>query len=184
MVGQFRDEELNYFEFASIVLNEFPKASRKTFKLMWDNTFGPGNLWDDSVAVRKSFLAKEAGRTKAPTNESYMEWDCTVLFQATIYAQCFALPASKGHYKTLSDMYVRPLGLHAPVVSPSGNHTETFTLAIDQLRILRDLFCHSTSCKMNKITFNKCVQHAKATIKALKRHLIFLKSILFWKTST
>ena len=172
MVRQFRDEELNYFKFASIVLNEFPKALRQTFKLMWDNKFGPANLWDDSVAARKSFLAREAGRTKVPTNKSYMEWDCTALFQATIYAQCFALPGSKGHYKTLSDMYVRPLGLphgsfHASVVSPSGNNAETFTLAIDQLRLLRNLLCHSTSCEMDKITFDQCIQHTKDVFKAL-----------------
>ena len=46
----FRDEELNYFKFLSLVLNEFPKALRHAFKVMWDETIGhrPGfQLWDD-----------------------------------------------------------------------------------------------------------------------------------------
>ena len=73
MVRQFRDEELNYFKFASIVLNEFPKALRQTFKLMWDNNFGPTQPWDDSEAARNSFLAKEGGTSKVPTKKSYEE---------------------------------------------------------------------------------------------------------------
>ena len=106
----FRDEQLNYFKFASIVLNEFPKALRQTFKSMWDNNFAhrPGyQLWDDSTAVRNLFLATEGGKTKVPTHLAYEEWDCTALFQATIYAKSFALPDSTGHQKTLSELYVK-----------------------------------------------------------------------------
>ena len=170
---QFRDDQLNYFKFASIVLDEFPKALRHTFKSMWDTKFGPGQLWDDSVAVRNLFLAKEGCRTKVPIHKSYEEWDCTALFQATIYAQSFALPAgSKGRGKTLSDLYVIPHGLphgsfHASVVSPYGNDAETFALAIDQLRLLRNALCHSTGTEMDKAMFDQCIQHAKDAFKAL-----------------
>jgi len=172
MVRQFRDEELNYFKFASIVLNEFPKALRQTFKLMWDNNFGPTQPWDDSEAARNSFLAKEGGTSKVPTEKSYEEWDCTALFKATIYAQCFALPDSKGYHKNLSDLYVKTLGLpeesfHTSVVSPNGNNAETFALAIDNLRRLRNFHCHLASCEMEKITFDQCVQHGKEAFKAL-----------------
>ena len=157
----FKDEQLNYFKFASIVLNEFPKGLRQLFRSMWDNTFGylPGfSPWDDSIAVRNLFLTTEGGTTKVPTNVSYEEWDCTVLFQATIYARSFALPDSKGHHRTLSDLYVKPHKLafgsfHATVVSPGGNEAETFALAIDQLRLLRNSLCHSTSSKIAKPTF-------------------------------
>ena len=159
----YRDEELNYFKFSSIVLNEFPKALRKTFKAMWDRIIGhrPGcQLWDDSPAVRNLFVSTEGGKTKVPTHKSYNEWDCTALFQATIYAQTFAL-----HHKTLSDLYMKPRGVlhgtfHATVVSPVGNNAETFALAIDQLRLLRNSICHSTSSEMDKPTFDQCVQHA------------------------
>lgn len=34
---QFREEELNYFKFSTIVLERFPKALHQTFKTMWDN---------------------------------------------------------------------------------------------------------------------------------------------------
>jgi len=107
----FKDEQLNYFKFAAIVLNEFPKALRQTFRLMWDKTFGHRlgfQPWDDSIAVRKLFVGEEGGRTKVPTKLSYEEWDCTVLFQATIYARSFTLLDSTGHRKTLSDLYVKP----------------------------------------------------------------------------
>ena len=171
----FQDEQLNYFKFASIVLNEFPKVLRHTFRSMWDNTFGhlPGfQPWDDSVAVRNLFLGSEGGTTKVPTNLSYEEWDCTALFQATIYARSFALPDSKGHHRTLSDLYVKSHKLaherfHASVVSPSGNEAETFALAIDQLRLLRNSLCHSNSSEIIKATFDQNVQLAKDAFKAL-----------------
>jgi len=171
----FKDEQLNYFKFASIVLNEFPKALRQTFRSMWDNTFGHLHgfqPWDDSIVVRNLFLGSEGGRTKVPTNLSYEEWDCTALFQATIYARSFALPDSGGHHKTLSDLYVKPHKLahgsfHAAVVSPGGNEAETFALAIDQLRLLRNSLFHSTSSEIVKGTFDLYIQHAKDVFKAL-----------------
>jgi len=171
----FQDEHLNYFKFASVVLNEFPKALRHTFRSMWDNTFGhlPGfQPWDDSIAVRNLFLTTEGGTTKVPTNLSYEEWDCTALFQATIYAQSFALPDSKGHHRTLGDLYVKPHKLahgrfHVSVVSPSGNRAETFALAIDQIRLLRNSLCHSTSSEIVKATFDQYVQLSKDAFKAL-----------------
>ena len=171
----FQDEQLNYFKFATIVLNEFPKALRQTFRSMWDNTFGhlPGfQHWDDSDTVRNMFLRSEGFTTKVPTNLSYEEWDCTALFQATIYAQSFALPDSAGHQKTLSDLYVKPHKLahgrfHASVVSRCGNEVETIALAIDQLRLLRNSFCHLTSSEIIKETFDQNVQLAKEAFIAL-----------------
>ena len=171
----YRDEELNYFKFSSLVLNEFPKALRQTFKTMWDNTYGhsPGfQLWDDSIAVRNLFVSTEGRTTKVPTHLSYNEWDCTALFQATIFAQSFALPDSSGRRRPLSDLYVKPRGVprgrfHASVVSPVANNAETFALAVDQLRLLRNALCHLPSSEMDKITFDQRVQHAKDAFKAL-----------------
>ena len=171
----FRDEQLNFFKFSSLVLNEFPKALRKTFKTMWDNAYGgrPGfQLWDDSSAVRNLFATTEGGRTKVPTHQSYNDWDCTSLFQATIFARSFASPASTGSYTTLSDLYVKPRAIphgsfHACVLSPGGNMKETFALAIDQLRLLRNSLCHSTSSEMDKLTFDQRVNYAKDAFQAL-----------------
>ena len=171
----FTNEQLNYFKFAFVVLNEFPKVLRQTFKRMWDNTFAhlPGyQSWDDSIAVRNMFLATEGGKTKVPTHLPYEEWDCTALFQATIYAQSFALPDSAGHHRTLSDLFLKhrkpPHGtFHPSVVSPSGNNAETFAMAIDQLRLLRNAFCHSFNSEIDKKTFDQYIQHTKDAIKAL-----------------
>ena len=172
----FTNEQLNYFKFASIVLNEFAIALRQTFKSMWDNIFGhrPGyQPWDNSTLVRNLFLAEEGGKSKVPTHISYEEWDCTALFQATIYAKSFAMPDSKGHYKTLVKLYVKhhkvPLGkFHPSVVSSSGNTAETFALAIDQLRLLRNWLCHSDKSEIDKPTFDQFVQLAKEAFKALR----------------
>ena len=65
----FSDEQLNFFKFSSIVLNEFPKVLRQTFKTMWDNTYGGRlcfQLWDDSTAVRNLFATAAGGKTKVP----------------------------------------------------------------------------------------------------------------------
>ena len=169
---QFSDKELNYFKFDSIVKNEFPKALRQSFKFMWDKKYGPAELWDDSAVVRNSFKAKERFATKVPTQLSYDEWDCTALYQATIFAQSFAIPDSTGSLKTLSEMYIKPHGLphgsfHTSVVSPGGNNAETFALAIDQLRRLRNAHSHSSSGEMDKVTFDKYIRLAKGAFKAL-----------------
>jgi len=142
---------------------------------MWDNTYGgrPGfQLWDDSLAVRNLFATTEGGRTKVPIHQSYNDWDCTNLFQATIFAKSFASPASTGSSATFSDLYVKPRAIphgsfHACVLSPGGNMKETFALAIDQLRLLRNSLCHSTSSEMDKLTFDQRVNYAKDAFRAL-----------------
>ena len=142
---------------------------------MWDNKFAhlPGyQPWDDSISVRNLFLATEGGKTKVPTHLPYEEWDCTALFQATIYAQSFALPDRAGHHRTLSDLYLKHYKpshgtFHSSVVSPGGNNAETFAVAIDQLRLLRNAFCHPCGSEMDKKTFDQYIQHTKDAIKAL-----------------
>ncbi len=171
----FTKDQLNYFKLAFIVVNEFPKALRQTFKYMWDTFIRSrhGNImWDDSIAVRNVFLSLEGGKTKVPTHLSYDEWDCTALFQATIYAQSFALLHSKGSHAVLSDLYIKPLRLpygkfHASVLSPGGNKAETFALAIDQLRLLRNSLLHSATPEIDKVTFDQHVQLSKDAFKAL-----------------
>ena len=171
----FSDKQLNFFKFSSLVLNEFPKVLRQTFKTMWDNTYGgrPGfQPWDDSAAARNLFATTEGGKTKVFIHKSYNEWDCSNLFQATIFSRSFALPASTGSITTLSDLYVKPRALphgsfHACVFSAGGNNAETFALAIDQLRRLRNSLCHSTNSEMDKATFDQRVNYAKDAFKAL-----------------
>ena len=174
MIGEsiYTDEQLNNNKFSTLVVDEFPKALRQTFKHMWDN-FGPGPIWDDSEGVRNLFLAMEGSNTRVPTNESYKRWDCTALFQATIYAKIFSSPDSKGNLKTLSEMYVKPRGFmpngsfHASVLSPVGNDAETFAIAIDQLRLLRNFVCHTVSSRTDKATFDRYMGLAKDAFKAL-----------------
>lgn len=165
----FTNEQLNYLKFTFVVLNEFPKALRQAFKQMWNNTFAsiPGfRPWDDSNAVRNLFLSTEGGVTKVPTHLSYDEWDCSALFQATIYARSFALPDSKGHHRILHDLYLKPCKLprgtfHSSVVSPTGNKAETFALAMDQLRMLRNSLCHLNKSELDK-------KHSINTFNSLK----------------
>ena len=170
----FKNEQLNYFKFAFVVLHEFPKVLRQAFKTRWDTLkhlhgFKP---WDDSVTVRNLFLTTEGGSTKVPTHLSYDDWDCTALFQATIFAKSFSMPDGRGHHRTLSYLFVRPHGLppgsfHASVISSTGNDAESFTLAIDQLRLLRNAFCHAPSSEIRKATFDMYIQLTKDAFQAL-----------------
>ena len=73
----FTREQLNYFKLVFVVLYEYPKALRQTFKYMWDNFIGSRHghkMWDDSIAVRNVFLNLEGGKTRVPTHLSYNEW--------------------------------------------------------------------------------------------------------------
>lgn len=170
---QFRDEQLNFLKFTCIVKDEFPEGLRQIFVSLWNNNFGTTEPWDDTVGVRKSFLAKEGGKTKVPTHESYENWDCTALVQAIIHAKCFSVVDSKGNRKTLSDMYIKsrrslPCGrFHSSVESPTGDKAETYALAIDQLRLLRNFTCHSAASEMDKKTFDKYMKYAKEAFKVL-----------------
>ena len=170
VLREISKEQLNFVKFTIIVMGLFPKALRKVFRSMWDNIYGVTQHWDDSVAVRNLFLTAEGGTTKVPTGLSYEKWDCTALFQATIFARSFAVPDSRGRLKTLSDLYIprlRPGRFHQSVESPSGNNAETFALAIDQLRLLRNEICHSSNSIIDKATFDRYVQYAKEAFGAL-----------------
>ena len=167
---EFEKEQLNYFKFTSVVNDESLKALRKTFKAMWDEKYGPMEIWNDTESVRKSFLKKEGGAaaTKVPTHISYEKWDCTMMCQATIYARSFADSAGQ----TLYDRYLKPLSLpslsfHSSVVSSRGDPEETRTLAIDQLRRLRNSQAHPTNDKMDKPTFDLNIQRTKEAFQAL-----------------
>ena len=52
-------------------------------------------------------------------------------------------------------------------MSSSGNTAETFALAIDQLRLLRNSLCHSDRSEIDKPTFDQYVQLAKEAFTAL-----------------
>ena len=170
----FKNEQLNYFKFAFVVLHEFPKVLRQAFKTRWDTLkhlhgFQP---WDDSVTVRNLFLTTEGGSTKVPTHLSYDDWDCTALFQATIFANSFSMPDGKGIDRILRDLFVKPLklppnDLHTSVISSTGNDNESFTLAIDQLRRLRNEVCHPPSPEIPKATFDKYIQLTKDAFQVL-----------------
>ena len=176
-MATFSLEQLNFFKFSSVVLDEFPLVLRRVFVNMWDNQVAhtPGfQKWDDSPLVRNMFLNKEGGKTKyVPTDKSYYEWDCTALFEATLYAQSFAMPDGSGRPATLDKLYVKPrrlpIGIFHPVISsPSGNQAETFALSLDQLRLLRNTLCHQTSTqKIDKKTFAHYVQLTRDAFAAL-----------------
>ena len=163
--SNFSDEQLNYFKFSLIVTKEFPRALRQTFRTMWDNKFG--NMtgfkpWDDSPDVRKLFLMAEGGKTRVPTHLSYEEWDFLSLIHATIHARSFTGPYSKGQpLKLPHDKFL------ASVVSPVGYDLESSLHAIHQLRLLRNLFCHSLKAEIDKETFDHFVQQAKEAFIAL-----------------
>ena len=150
----FSPEQLNFFKFSTVVLDEFPVALRQVFVFMWDNQVAspPGiPKWDDSVTVLNLLLAKEGGVKKVPTlNKSFKEWDGTALFKATLFAQTFAMPDGTGGVSTLDKLYVKPHGLsagtfHHSVISPTGNQAETYALPLDHLRLLRNTLCHQTN---------------------------------------
>ena len=176
-MATFSLEQLNFFKFSSLVFDEFPITLRDVFVHMWDNQVAPTpgfQTWDDSLLVRNMFLSKEGGKTKyVPTSKSYKEWDCTALFEATLYAKSFVMPDGSGGFATLDKLYVKPRRLpsgtfHPVILSPSGNQAETFALALDQLRLLRNTLCHQTGTKnIEKTTFDHYIQLGKDAFAAL-----------------
>ena len=184
MVQLETDEQWNFLKFVT-VMKVFDKALRQTFKRMWNKKYGLLHQWDDSKAVRKLLCNKEGGKDKGIkrlTNKSYEEWDTTALCKFTLYAKSFATRDSKGDLKTLDELYIKPRGpnpsgqFHASVIS--ANIDETYALATDQLRLLRNWCSHSTRAEMDKKTFDRFVKLAKDAFKALSVNTDNIDAIL------
>ena len=179
----FSKEQLNFFKFSALVLDEFPKVLRQIFVTMWDNkvSMKPGFIpWDDSTAVRNMLLTFEGGKTDIPTGKSIEEWDCTALFKATIYAKTFGVSSSTG--STLNDLYLKkvkpaPGSFHSSVQSSTGNQDETYALAIDQLRLLRNSLCHSPKPEIVKTDFDVYVQLVTDALTAVNVDTSFVDVI-------
>ena len=179
----FSKEQLNFFKFSTLVLHEFPKVLRQIFITMWDSKIAirPGFIpWDDSTKVRNMLLTSEGGKTDIPTTKSIQEWDCTALFKATIYAKTFGVPSSKG--SNLNDLYLKKIkpapGLfHSSVQSSTGNQDETYALAIDQLRLLRNTLCHSPKPEIIKTDFDNYVQLVINALRAVNIDTTFVDII-------
>jgi hypothetical protein len=183
-VKPFSKEQLNFFKFSTLVLDEFPKVLRQIFITMWDSKVAavrPGFIpWDDSITVRNMLLKSEGGKTDIPTTKSIKEWDCTALFKATIYAKTFGVPGSKG--STLNDLYLKkvkppPGSFHSSVQSSTGNQDETYALAIDQLRLLRNTVCHSPKPEIIKTDFDNYVQLVTNALTAVNVDTAFVDTI-------
>ena len=117
--------------------------------------------------------------------------DCTTLFRATIHAQTFALPDGKGNLKTLGELYVKPRGFmpngrfHASVLSLSGDQAETFALAIDQLRLLRNSLSHLTTSKKSiKQHFTSTLNTQKMRSKLLEWQQTRLMTLKVYQSLT
>ena len=186
MSQHFSSEQLNFFKFSAIVLNEFPKALRQVFEANRDSRWYGIPKWEDSPRVRNMFQDNEDGNmTHVPTDKSYMEWDCTSLFQATLYARSFVQSRERKREKNLYDLYVKPRHLkggafHHSVWTQTGNNEETLALALDQLRLLRNaLFFHQTNTQsIDSSTFNSYLVLAKNAFGALRLSFESIENLL------
>lgn len=173
MTQHFSSEQLNFYKLSAIVMNEFPKALQQVFKAMWDSRYGIPK-WDDSLMVRNMFQDDEGGNmTHVPIDKSYMEWDCTALFQATLYAQSFVQSGGRKRETNLYDLYVKPRRLkdgafHHSVWTQPRNNEETLALALDQLRLLRNaLFRQTNTQSIDSSTFHNYLVSAEGAFDAL-----------------
>ncbi len=125
-------------------------------------------------------LTSEGGKTDIPITKSIEEWDCTALFKATIYAKTFGVPSGKG--LNLNDLYLKKVkpasgSFHSSVRSSTGNQDETYALAIDQLRLLRNTLCHSPKPEIVKTDFDNYVQLVTNALTAVNIDTTFVDII-------
>ena len=147
---------------------------------MWESKIAikPGFIsWDDSATVRNMLFTSEGSKTDIPTGKSIQEWDCTALFQATIFAKTFSTSG-----KRMNDLYLKKtkpaLGsFHSSVQSPTGNQDETYALVIDQLRLLRNTLCHPANGEIVKADFDHYVKLVQNALTAVKLDTSFVDDI-------
>jgi hypothetical protein len=155
---------------------QYSPSQLNYFKTKWDTKF-PAQPWDDSDIVRNQLSVLEARTPKIPTGKSYMEWDCTALFAATIFARTFRDAAGR----TLAEQYLTPVPpgtFRFTVTSANGIQDETFALAIDQLRLLRNEHSHSSNTEvLDKTTFHYCIYYAKKAFQAVNYSTNYIDDI-------
>jgi N-acyl-D-aspartate/D-glutamate deacylase len=70
-----------------------------------------------------------------------------------------------------------PGSFHSSVQSATGNKDETFALVIDQLRLLRNTFCHSADAEITKADFDHYVKLVQNALTAVKLDTSFVDVI-------
>ena len=148
-MAPFSNDRLNFFKFCIVVLDKFPLALQQVFVLLWNNSEGRSlPKWDDTDEVRNIFLKEEDWETNVPTRYSIKEWNSAVLFEATLYAKMFGKIDGNGRRRTLKQLYVKREpsrgAFHPGIGKGFRSQSETFALALDQLRLLRNALCYLT----------------------------------------
>lgn len=148
-MAPFSNDRLNFFKFCIVVLDKFPLALQQVFVLLWNNSEGRSlPKWDDTDEVRNIFLKEEDWETNVPTRYSIKEWNSAVLFEATLYAKMFGKIDGNGRRRTLKQLYVKREpsrgAFHPRIGKGFRSQSETFALALDQLRLLRNALCYLT----------------------------------------
>ena len=166
---RYSESQLNFFKLSLIVLDEFPKALRHVFKMMWDNKF-PDQPWDDSNAVRQKLKEQEGPKNKIPTTKSYHEWDFVELVEATILAKTFEDAEGRTLCKKyLKDSKPRPptMTTFTKIEGKAKSKDKMFALAINELQNLRRTLFHSADGLINTEVFNEYISCVKEAFTAL-----------------
>lgn len=172
-MAPFSNDRLNFFKFCKAVLDEFPLALRQVFTFLWNNSEERSHpKWDDTDEVRNIFLKEEDWGKNVPTSYSFKEWNCAVLFQATLYAKKFGEIDGNGGRRTLKQLYVkRELSkdaFHPGIGRRFRKQPETFALALDQLRLLRNALCyHNKEQEVDDERLDSYLKRAKEAFAAL-----------------
>ncbi|XP_068718653.1 uncharacterized protein [Montipora capricornis] len=168
--SELETDKLNFIKFCSVVIGLFPHVLRQVFEQMWNKI--RQRPWNDSDEVRNLFLEGEGGKTNVPTENSFTEWNSTALFEATLFAKMFGKPDGNGGHRTMKQLYVKcepsPGAFHARIGGDFRPESETFALALDQLRLLRNALCyHINEQKIPKLKFDVYLDRTKEAFKAL-----------------
>lgn len=149
------EEQLNFFKFARVVFDEFPKAICKTFVTLWDSKFGSIHPWDDSDDVHCMLQEKEG---LGKNGEKLSSFDSTMLFKITLFAKSFSLHGLVPR--------VRDGTFHGAISGCSKD--EAIAIALDQLRRLRNMLCHQSSTRgIDTSSLHKYLQLAKGAFVVL-----------------
>lgn len=162
----FTEEQLNYFKFTTVVLDEFPRALRNTFVALWDKKHGSVQKWDDSpIAIKMLQSLEKPTKTPIPSYP-IKEWDSTALIQVTLYSRHLTDPHGNRLCNLVPKLPIASGNFHLSLIGCS--QSETLALALDQLRRLRNTLCHQSSTTgIDQKSLQKYLQLAKDVFSTL-----------------
>ena len=161
-LNEYTDEQLNYYRICCVTTDILAEGLRVIFKQEWDKLYKTTTgEWKDEPRNGMDFYNRESPRNqkrnahllKTMKNGNRGEWDCTMLFYAILFSDCFGKGLSTLVRKNVDDL--RKFRNEEFAHMPQGSLSEIdFQNAISKVDVAFQALSHPTA-KIQNLKYQK-----------------------------